>query len=160
MEHGDVKQKENESNKDYVARLEQTAKLNFIALMESIRNAKNKGKDGSKEKKGDKTHQRDRHRNSKVQRETSRDKDRLERRHRYLRSKAKEKYQDYKNNVKDGQRNRRRNPLRSPLQSKTFPFPLNNDMVREHSKEDPGTFLHSGQQSTCVHCMNGYCEYK
>ena len=73
----DIKQKENESTKDYVARVEQTTMLNLVALMERLKNAKDKDRDGSKEKQ---ERDRNRHGNSKVQGEGSRDKDRRERR--------------------------------------------------------------------------------
>ena len=126
--------------------------------MESIKSAKDKDRDGSREKQGDKTHHKDRHDNSKVQRERSTDKDRRERRHRYLRSKAKEKYQDYKNNVKDGQNNKGRNSLKSPPQSKIFSLPLNKDITEEYSQEDQCTSLRSDQQSICV-IVNGHCEH-
>ena len=92
----DIKQKENESTKDYVARVEQTTMLNLVALMERLKNAKDKDRDRCKKKQENKTHHRDRnrHSDSKVQGEGSRDKDRRERRVQNDTEDAKEETQD------------------------------------------------------------------
>ena len=92
----DIKQKGSESNREYVTRIEQMTKLlNLVTWMERIKNVKDNK--GSKEKKGNSTHYRDRSRHGdlKTQGERYRGGDKWERRVQNVAEDAKRGTQDW-----------------------------------------------------------------
>ena len=88
-ESKDIKQKEGESIEDYVAKVEQTVMLNLVALMERLRNAKDKDRNEFKEKQENRSHHRE------IQEEGFRDKNRRETRVQNDTDNAKEEIQDW-----------------------------------------------------------------